>query len=478
MPDTFLHGVQVIDVTDGARTISTVASSVIGLVGTAPNADPSVFPLNIPVLISGSQSLAAKLASVNNGPDYGTLPGAVQDIFDITGAVVVVVRVAPGASDTESMANIIGGVDGNGTYTGAHGFLAANSLLGVKPRLLIAPGYTHQRSAKGIASLIIANPGAGYIDGTYTLNAAGGEGSGAAATAVVSGGKVISVALTGNGDGYVTVPTFELPAAAGAGTTAASFTAGIGVVGNEVVAGLSVIAERLRAIIIQDGPNSSDSAAVQMAGDFGSKRIYLVDPWVTVLDSISAANVTRPASPSIAGLIAWVDNNLGFWWSPSNQVLGNVLALGRPIDFTLGDSSSGANLMNAANVATIIRQNGFRLWGNRTLSSDSKWSFLSVTRTADIINDSLLAAHLWAVDRGITKGYVDSVLEGVNNYLRSLVSLGAILGGKCWIDRDLNADASIAGGKIFFDFDFTPPFPAEDITFRSHLVDDYVATIF
>jgi phage tail sheath protein FI len=138
MPDSFLHGVQVIDVTDGARTISTVASSVIGLVGTAPNADPSVFPLNIPVLISGSQSLAAKLASVNNGPDYGTLPGAVQDIFDITGAVVVVVRVAPGASDTATMANIIGGVDGNGSYTGAHGFLAANSLLGVKPRILIA----------------------------------------------------------------------------------------------------------------------------------------------------------------------------------------------------------------------------------------------------------------------------------------------------------------------------------------------------
>jgi uncharacterized protein len=479
MPDTFLHGVQVIDVSDGARSITTVASSVIGLVGTAPNADPAVFPLNTPVLIAGSQSLAAKLSAMNTGSDYGTLPGAVQDIFDVTGAVVVVVRVDKGADDTQTMANIIGGVDTNGNYTGAHALLTANSLLGQKPRVLIAPGFTHQRTQNGVASLVISDAGAGYTDGTYDLVVTGGSGgAGATGTAVVSGGKVTSCTVTSPGSGYTVVPTFALPAIAGTGTTTATFTASIGTVGNAVVAELLPIANRLRAVVIQDGPNTKDADAIQAAGDFGDKRVYLVDPWVTKLDAISQANVTRPASASVAGLIAWVDNSLGFWWSPSNQTLNAVIALGRPIDFTLGDTSSGANLLNQANVATIIRQNGFRLWGNRTLSSDPKWTFLSVVRTADIINDSLQAAHLWAVDRGITKGYVDSVLEGVNSYLRYLTSLGAILGGKCWIDSDLNQSASIASGKIYFDFDFTPPFPAEDVTFRSHLVNDYVQTIF
>lgn len=33
-------------------------------------------------------------------------------------------------------------------------------------------------------------------------------------------------------------------------------------------------------------------------------------------------------------------------------------------------------------------------------------------RTADLINDSLLRAHLWAVDRNITKTYIDDVIEG------------------------------------------------------------------
>jgi len=38
MPDQFLHGVEVIELDYGARPISTVRSSVIGLIGTAPDA--------------------------------------------------------------------------------------------------------------------------------------------------------------------------------------------------------------------------------------------------------------------------------------------------------------------------------------------------------------------------------------------------------------------------------------------------------
>ena len=70
------------------------------------------------------------------------------------------------------------------------------------------------------------------------------------------------------------------------------------------------------------------------------------------------------------------------------------------------------------------------------------------------------------------------MIEGVSNYLRYLTSIGAILGGSCWADPDLNTADQIAQGKIFFDFDFTPVYPAEHITFRSHLVNDYVQEIF
>lgn len=476
MADTFLHGVEVLEIDAGARPIATVRSSVIGLIGTAPDADPVAFPLDTPVLIAGSRIEAAKLDTTGLG--LGTLPSAMDSIFDQAGAVVIVIRVAKETTDALTLVNIIGGVDSvTGQYKGVQAFLGAESVLGFTPRILIAPGFTHQRTANGILTLAKNNAGAGYTNGTYDLVFTGGGGSGAAGTATVVGGAVSSVKLTKAGAGYTTSPTVTLPAGAGTGTTTATFTVTRGTVGNAAVAEMIGIAERLRAVIIADGPNTVDADAIAYAGDFGSKRVYVVDPNVIKLDS-EGDNVTTYASPCVAGLIAKSDNDRGFWWSPSNQNINGIIGTARPIDFTLGDANARANLLNEAKVATIIRQNGYRLWGNRTLSPDAKWVFLSVVRTADIISDSLLRAHLWAVDRNITKTYVQDVVEGVNAYLRYLTTIGAILGGSCWADPDLNTPDQIAQGKIFFDFDFTPPYPAEHITFRSHLVNDYIAEIF
>lgn len=401
MAETFLHGVEVLEIDAGPRPIQTVRSSVIGLIGTAPNADPAAFPLNTPVLIAGSRREAAKLDTVGTG--MGTLPGAIDSIFDQAGAVVVVVRVEQGATEAETLANVLGGVNATtGEYEGVQAFLGAESKLGVCPRILIAPGFTSQRPEDP------ANPG-----------------------------------------------TF---------------------LANPVVSEMVGIAERLRAVIIADGPNTTDEAVVAWAGDFGSPRVYVVDPGVKKL--IDGAVADAPASPCVAGIIAKTDNDRGFWWSPSNQNINGIIGTTRAVDFALGDANARANLLNEQKVATIIRQNGYRLWGNRTLSMDPKWAFLSVRRTADIINDSLLRAHLWAVDRNITKTYIQDVTEGVNAYLRYLTTIGAILGGRCWADPDLNTPDQIAQGKVFFDFDFTPPYPAEHITFRSQMVQDYLTEIF
>lgn len=401
MAETFLHGVEVLEIDAGPRPIRTVRSSVIGLIGTAPNADPDAFPLNTPVMIAGSRREAAKLDTVGTG--LGTLPGAIDSIFDQAGAVVVVVRVEPGATEAETLANVIGGVNAaTGDYEGVHAFLGAESKLGVCPRILIAPGFTSQRPEDP------TNPGRKLA--------------------------------------------------------------------NPVVSELIGIAERLRAVIIADGPNTTDEAAIAWAGDFGSPRVYMVDPGVKKL--IDGAVADAPASPCVAGLIAKSDNDRGFWWSPSNQNINGIIGTTRAVDFALGDANARANLLNEQKIATIIRQDGYRLWGNRTLSSDPKWAFLSVRRTADIINDSLLRAHLWAVDRNITKTYIQDVTEGVNAYLRHLTTIGAILGGRCWADPELNTPDQIAQGKVYFDFDFTPPYPAEHITFRSQMVQDYLTEIF
>lgn len=477
MTTSFLHGIEVLDIDTGSRSIATVNSSVIGMIGTAPDADVTAFPLNTPVLIAGSRREAANLDLV--GAQNGTLPAAMDTIFDQSGAVVIVVRVEEGTTDEETLANILGGVNAiTGNYEGVQAFLGAESIVGFSPRILIAPGFTQTRVADGIIAVTINTPGSGYTSPPAVSFTGGGGGSGAVAVAVlgtgVDAGKVTAVNVTAAGMGYTSAPTVVFT---GGGGTLATATASFGIAANAVVAELLGIATSLRAVIIADGPNTTDEDAIAYAGDFGSQRVYLVDPKIIKTDA-TGFTTTEWASPAVAGLIAQSDNDRGFWWSPSNVAINGVQGTARPIDFQLGNASSRANLLNASNVATIINQSGFILWGNRTLSSDPKWAFLCVVRTADIINDSLQRAHMWAVDRGITKQYVTDVTEGVNAYLRNLVSLGAILGGTCWADPDLNTADQIAQGIVYFDFDFTPVYPAERIIMRSHLVNDYITTVF
>jgi phage tail sheath protein FI len=247
---------------------------------------------------------------------------------------------------------------------------------------------------------------------------------------------------------------------------------------NPVVAELLGIADSLRAVIIADGPNTTDAAAITYREDWGSERVYVVDPWVKVWDEDADDYVDMPASARVAGLIAKTDDEKGFWWSPSNQDLYGIGGSSRAVEFSLGDPNCRANLLNENEVTTIIHRDGYRLWGNRTCSSDAKWAFLNVVRIRDMLHESLLQAHLWAVDRNITKTYVEDVLEGVRSYGRSLIAKEAILGFSAWLDEDLNTPESIASGQIYIDFDFTPAYPAERITFRSHLVNDYISNIF
>lgn len=160
------------------------------------------------------------------------------------------------------------------------------------------------------------------------------------------------------------------------------------------------------------------------------------------------------------------------------MAINGIVGTARAVDFKLGDPNCRANMLNEQQVATIIQESGYRLWGNCTCSIDPKWAFLSVVRTADMINDSLQRTYLWAVDKNITKTYIDDVAEGVNNYLRHLTRIGAILGGVCWADPALNTPDQLAAGKVTFSFDFTPPAPAEHITFRSDMVNNYFNAIF
>jgi phage tail sheath protein FI len=140
----YMHGITITEVNEGARSLVTVATAVIGLVATATAAAGAAtadlnaaFPLNKAVLVT---DMAAAIGVAGNG---GTLRGVLTAIADQVTCPVVVVRVSTGADAAGTDANVIGGTV-NGIKTGMQALLAAEAQLGVKPRILGAPGLDTQ----------------------------------------------------------------------------------------------------------------------------------------------------------------------------------------------------------------------------------------------------------------------------------------------------------------------------------------------
>jgi phage tail sheath protein FI len=387
--EQFFHGAEVIESKGGSRPIEVQDTSAIGVIGTAPDADPLIFPLDTPVLITGKAEQIAALDPTNT--KKGTLPEAIDGIYDQAKARVVVIRVADGLTPAETQAKIIGGVDGTtGKRTGLQALLDSRSVTGVKPKIVIAPGFSQVQA-----------------------------------------------------------------------------------VGTE----MSAIVNRLRAVAYIDGPNTTDAAAIALRQQYSSKRVEIVDPWVKVLDTASADTVVVPASARAAGLRARVDQEEGFWVSKSNHGIEGIVGTARAIDYEHGDYTSTANLLNADRISTIINIDGWRYWGNQNCSDDTRFKYETTVRIGDAFADALLAAHLWAIDRNVTKSYVDDVIEGIERFIREMTRSGAILGGKVVFDKATNMDG-LKSRKARWDISFTEAITAEHIIFGIALVDDYIEEIF
>lgn len=148
MAEDYHHGVRVLEINEGTRTITTVSTAIVGMVCTADDADTAAFPLNTPVLLTDV------LAASGKAGETGTLARSLDAIADQAKPVTVVVRVEQGDTEAETTTNIIGGVDATtGKKTGMKALLAAQSLLGVKPRILGVPGHDSKAVATELLSV-------------------------------------------------------------------------------------------------------------------------------------------------------------------------------------------------------------------------------------------------------------------------------------------------------------------------------------
>lgn len=383
----FHHGVRVTEINTGTTPLRIVSTAVIGLVATASDADASVFPLDTPVLftsIAKAQAAAGKL---------GTLSTALNIIANQVRPVIIVVRVADGVGDTDEAkaadqtSKVVGDYK-QGKRTGVQALLDAQTQLGVKPRILGAPGLDT---------------------------------------------KPVAEALT-------------------------------------------AVAESLRAMVYASAYGADDiSEAMEYQGTFGKRETMIIYPNFMQWDTTENKSVEVPAVAHAMGLRAKIDTEQGWHKSISNVPVNGPTGISKSIFFELQNPASDATLLNESNVTTLVNYQGFRIWGNRTCSTDANFSFETAARTAHILADTIAEGHFEFIDKPLHPSLVKDIVEGINSRFRSLKAQGYILDGKAWIDMEVNTIENLKTGKLVIDYDYTPVPPLEDLGFRQRITDKYFA---
>lgn len=382
MAQDYHHGVRVIEINEGTRPIRTISTAIIGMVCTASDADEKTFPLNKPVLITDVQNAVSKAGKT------GTLAPALQAIADQAKPITVVVRVEQSETEEETAANIIGGsTNPDGSKTGIQALLVAQNSVGVKPRILGAPGLDNKDVASELASA----------------------------------------------------------------------------------------AQKLRAMAYVSAYDCKTvSDAIKYRENFSQREVMLIWPDFLRFDSVNKTENTAWATARALGLRAKIDNDTGWHKTLSNVGVNGVTGISADLSWDLQDPATDAGLLNENDVTTLIRHNGFRFWGSRTCSDDPLFQFESYTRTAQILADTMADAHLWAIDKPLTPSLARDIVEGINAKLRSMTTLGYLLGGQCWFDDSVNDKDTLKDGKLFIDYDYTPVPPLENLLLRQRITDRYL----
>lgn len=384
------HGVEVVEINDGTRTISTVSTAVVGMVCTASDADADMFPLNEPVLITSPQSAIAKAGT------KGTLAKSLQLIANQSKPVIVAVRVAEGTGDDEetsqaqTISNIIGTTDENGKYTGLKALLTAKAVTGVKPRILGVPGLETQ----------------------------------------------------------------------------------------EVTTALVSVAQKLRAFAYANVWGCKTvSEAIAYRENLSGRELMPIWPDFLGWDTTKNATDISFASAVALGLRAKIDNDTGWHKTLSNVAVNEVTGISASVFWDLQEKGTDADLLNEAGITTLIREDDFRFWGNRTCSDDPLFQFENYTRTAQVIADTMAEGHMWAVDKPITATLIRDIIDGINAKFRELKNGGYIIDAKCWFDPEANSKETLKAGQLLIDYDYTPVPPLERLTLRQRITDKYLANL-
>ena len=145
--------------------------------------------------------------------------------------------------------------------------------------------------------------------------------------------------------------------------------------------------ELLRRFAVLDGEQNpaggSVNAILAHRDQYDTSYAAYYVPWLQITPKNQ--NVYIPPSGHMAGIYAGTDSSRGVWKAPANVVVQSITGLKTYI--VKGEQ----DILNPVGVNAIRRFDtlGTRVWGARTLSSDSSLIYISVRRTLNFLAASI-----------------------------------------------------------------------------------------
>lgn len=194
-------------------------------------------------------------------------------------------------------------------------------------------------------------------------------------------------------------------------------------------------------------------------------------PWIKVENPAATNGDTEiliPPSGHMAGIWARNDDTRGVWKAPANEIVRGAL----DVEMPLTKAEQGHLNPIGINCIRPFGTRGIRVWGARTLSSDTDWQYVNVRRLFNMIEKTILDGTQWVVFEPNDQKLWEGVKRTISAFLRGLWRDGALFGAtpdqaffvKC--DAETNPPDSIDLGKLVVEVGIAPVKPAEFVIFR------------
>lgn len=175
-----------------------------------------------------------------------------------------------------------------------------------------------------------------------------------------------------------------------------------------------------------------------------------------------------PPCGHIAGIFARSDRARGVFKAPANEEIHGAVNL----QVLMDNSEQGELNAQGINCLRAFPGRGIRVWGARTLSSDSNWRYINIRRLFITIKRWIDLNMVWAAFEPNTPQLWVRIQRELSAYFTQLWRSGALKGEtpelafyvKC--DAETNPPENREVGKVVTEIGFAPSSPAEFIFVR------------